>query len=248
MLRKNFPELFCVVGDRAPEIDDKLMAPTPFIIVAIDGGAASGKSTSSKILADRFNLLHVDTGSFYRAVTAELLRRGVQATDLPAVRAASAGLTFSTRVSGRSAHMRIDDRAVPDADIRSRNVNDHVSHFAAIPEVRTALLAYQRGLTDVAQTHGLRGVVMEGRDIGSVIFPDADFRFFLHAHPDERARRRANEGQHDSIAERDRIDSSRKTAPLACPSGAVSIDTTRLTLPEVVETMAALIAARIAAP
>ena len=224
------------------------MAPTPFIIVAIDGGAASGKSTSSKVLADRFNLLHVDTGSFYRAVTAELLRRGVRATDLAAVRAASAGLKFSTQVSGRSAQMKIDGHAVPDADIRSRNVNDHVSHFAAIPEVRAALLAYQRGLADVARTRGLHGVVMEGRDIGSVIFPDADFRFFLHAHPDERARRRANEGQHDSIAERDRIDSSRKNAPLACPPGAVSIDTTHLTLVQVVETMAAPIAARMATP
>jgi len=224
------------------------MATSPFIIVAIDGGAASGKSTSSKILADRFNLLHVDTGSFYRAVTAELLRRGLAATDLPAVRVASAGLKFSTQVSGRSTQMKIDGHAVPDADIRSRNVNDHVSHFAAIPEVRAALLAYQRGLADVARTQGLRGVVMEGRDIGSVIFPDADFRFFLHAHPDERARRRAQEGQQDSIAERDRIDSSRKNAPLACPPGAVSIDTTHLTLSQVVELMAAPIAEGMAAP
>jgi cytidylate kinase len=88
---------------------------------------------------------------------------------------------------------------------------------------------------------------MEGRDIGSVIFPHADFRFFLHAHPEERARRRASEGGQDSITERDRLDSSRKTAPLACPPGAVSIDTTHLTLPQVVETIAAPIAARLAA-
>ena len=88
---------------------------------------------------------------------------------------------------------------------------------------------------------------MEGRDIGSVIFPDAAFRFFLHANPAERARRRASEGQQDSIAERDRLDSSRKTAPLACPPGAVSIDTTHRTLAEVVEQMAAPIAARLAA-
>jgi cytidylate kinase len=87
---------------------------------------------------------------------------------------------------------------------------------------------------------------MEGRDIGSVIFPDADFRFFLHAHPEERARRRASEGGQDSIAERDRLDSSRKTAPLACPAGATSIDTTNLTLPEVVESMARAIAQRLA--
>jgi len=218
---------------------------TPFIIVAIDGGAASGKSTSSKVLAERFNLLHVDTGSFYRAITAEFLRRAVAAADLPAVRTAAAALKFGTRLSGRSAQMEIDGRVVPDAEIRSRVVNDHVSHFAAIPEVRTALLTYQRGQADVARAHGFRGLVMEGRDIGSVIFPDADFRFFLHAHPEERARRRASEGGQDAIAERDRLDSSRKTAPLSCPAGATSIDTTHLTLPQVVETMAAPIAAKL---
>jgi cytidylate kinase len=220
------------------------MATSPFIIVAIDGGAASGKSTSSRTLSERFNLLHVDTGSFYRAITAELLRRKVKASELPAVKAALAQIKLGTRVTGRSAQMEIDGRVGGD-EIRSGEVNDHVSHFAAIPEVRNALLAYQRGQADVARTHALRGVVMEGRDIGSVIFPDADFRFFLHAHPEERARRRASEGQQDSIAERDRIDSSRKTAPLACPAGAISIDTTFLTLPEVVEKMAAPIAAKL---
>ena len=222
-------------------------APSPFLIVAIDGGAASGKSSSSRIISERFNLLHVDTGSFYRALTAGMLRAGAAPTDLPTVQAALAALRLGTRVTGRSAEMEIDGRPVGD-DIRSRAVNDHVSHFAAIPELRAALLAYQRGQADVARAHGFRGLVMEGRDIGSVIFPDADFRFFLHADPIERARRRANEGQHDSIVERDRLDSSRKTAPLACPVGAISIDTTHVTLPQVVEQMAAAIATKLAAP
>lgn len=217
-----------------------------FIIVAIDGGAASGKSSSSRILSERFNLLHVDTGSFYRAVTAEMLRLKVNAADLAAVRSALASLKFSTRLSGRSAQMEIGGRVAGD-EIRSREVNDHVSHFAAIPEIRTALLAYQRGQADVGRQHRFRGLVMEGRDIGSVIFPDADFRFFLHADPAERARRRASEGGQDSITERDRLDTARKTAPLACPPGATSIDTTHLTLPQVVETMAAPIAARLEA-
>ncbi len=220
------------------------MASSPFIIVAIDGGAASGKSSSSRTLSERFNLLHVDTGSFYRAITAELLRRGVKAADLAGVRAALADLRLGTLVEGRSARMQLGGRIAGD-EIRSGEVNDHVSHFAAIPEVRTALLAYQRGQADVARERGFRGLVMEGRDIGSVIFPDATFRFFLHADPGERARRRANEGQQDSIAERDRIDSSRKTAPLACPPGAVSIDSTHLTLAEVVEQMARPIAERL---
>jgi cytidylate kinase len=217
-----------------------------FIIVAIDGGAASGKSSSSRTLSERFNLLHVDTGSFYRAITAEFLRCKVSAADLPAVKAVIAGWRLGTRLHDRSAQMEVNGRVVPDAEIRSREVNDHVSHFAAIPEVRTALLAYQRGQADVARQRGFRGLVMEGRDIGSVIFPDAEFRFFLHADPQERVRRRAQEGGDDSIAERDRLDSSRKTAPLACPPGAVSIDTTPLTLPEVVETMARPIAAGLA--
>ena len=222
-------------------------APPPFISVAIDGGAASGKSSSSRMISERFNLLHVDTGSFYRALTAGMLRAGASPTDLPTVLAALAALRLGTRVTGRSAEMEIDGRPVGD-DIRSRAVNDHVSHFAAIPELRAALLAYQRGQAEVARAHGFRGVVMEGRDIGSVIFPDADFRFFLHADPTERARRRANEGQHDSIVERDRIDSSRKTAPLACPVGATSIDTTHVTLPQVVEQMAAAIGKKLSAP
>jgi cytidylate kinase len=220
------------------------MASSPFIIVAIDGGAASGKSTSSRTLSDRFNLLHVDTGSFYRAITAEMLRRGVSAADVPAVKSALADMTLGTRVDGRSAQMEINGRVAGD-EIRSREVNDHVSHFAALPEVRTALLEYQRSQAGVARERGFRGLVMEGRDIGSVIFPAADFRFFLHAHPEERARRRASEGLQDSITERDRIDSSRKTAPLACPPGAVSIDTTHLTLSDVVEAMAAPIAAKL---
>lgn len=223
------------------------MSDAPFIIVAIDGGAASGKSSSSRALGELFHLLHVDTGSFYRAITAEMLRRRVNASDLAAVNHALAELRLGTRVTGRSAEMEIGGRVAGD-EIRSLEVNNHVSHFSAIPEVRNALLAYQRGQADVARTHGFRGVVMEGRDIGSVIFPDADFRFFLHADPTERARRRANEGRQDAIAERDRLDSARKTAPLACPPGAASIDTTHLTLAQVVETMAAPIAARLNPP
>ncbi|HVU24660.1 MAG TPA: (d)CMP kinase [Opitutus sp.] len=223
------------------------MNSSPFLIVAIDGGAASGKSSTSKIIAERFNFLHVDTGSFYRAVTAEFLQAGVDPADLPGVRAAAAALKFGTRLHGRSAQMEINGRVVPDAEIRRREVNDAVSHFAAIPEVRTALLGYQRGQTDVARGHGLRGVVMEGRDIGSVIFPHADFRFFLHADPNERARRRADQGLQDKILERDRIDSSRKASPLTCPPGATSIDTTNLTIDAVVALMAAPIAAKLGA-
>lgn len=221
------------------------MGSTPYLLIAIDGGAASGKSSTSRLLAERFNLLHVDTGSFYRQVTAELLRRQVPWQDADAVGRAVAGLAFTTRLEGRSARMLIDGQPAGD-EIRGPQVNEHVSHYAAIPAVRSALLAYQRGQAEVGRAHGFRGLVMEGRDIGSVIFPNADFRFFLHADPVERAKRRAAEGRQDSIAERDRLDSSRKTAPLACPPGAIDIDSTHLTLEQVVEKLAALIAPRLA--
>ena len=221
------------------------MTDASFIIVAIDGGAASGKSSTSRALSERFNLLHVDTGSFYRTVTAELLRAGVASNDAQAIAAASATMPLETVVEGRRAQMQINGRIVPDAEIRTPAVNASVSHFAAVPELRNALLEYQRHQAAVARNAGFPGLVMEGRDIGSVIFPDADFRFFLHADPDERARRRAAEGQTDSIRERDRLDTSRKTAPLACPAGATDIDSTFLNLEEVVDLVAGIISTRL---
>jgi cytidylate kinase len=221
------------------------MASSSFIIVAIDGGAASGKSSTSRAISERFNLLHVDTGSFYRALTSELLQRGVATGNHPAVKNALAQLALGTRVTGRSAFMEISGEVVPETRIRSAEVTAAVSHFAAIPELRAALLAYQRGQADVAKNNGFRGLVMEGRDIGSVIFPDADFRFFLHADPVERARRRAQQGQPDQIAERDRLDSQRKTAPLILPPGATGIDSTLLTLEQVVEQISAIIATQL---
>lgn len=217
------------------------MAEDRFLIIAIDGGAASGKSSTSRVLSERFGLMHVDTGSFYRALTAEMLRQGVASGDGDGVRRALAGLRLDTRVEGRRALMVVADRIVPEAEIRSPEVNAAVSHFAALPEIRAALLSYQRNQAAVARGAGFAGLVMEGRDIGSVIFPDADLRVFLHADPDERARRRAREGQQDSIAERDRLDSSRKTAPLACPAGATDIDSTHLTLEQVVDRVAGMI-------
>lgn len=219
---------------------------SPFLIVAIDGGAASGKSTTSRALSERFNFLHVDTGSFYRAITSELLRRDVPAGEPQAAAARAVdALVLGTRVQGRRARMEVDGCVVPDEEIRSPAVNAAVSHFAAMPTIRSALLAYQRNQAAVARDHGFRGLVIEGRDIGSVIFPDADFRFFLRADPAERARRRAQEGQEDSIAERDRLDSSRTTAPLSCPPGAVDIDTTTLPLDAVVDLISTAISARL---
>ena len=221
------------------------MHGNPFIIVAIDGGAASGKSSTASALSRRFNLLHADTGSYYRAVTSEMLRRGASPGDLGSVEAALADLRLGTRITGRLAQIEIAGRP-PGAEIRSKEVNEAVSHFAAIPELRSALLSYQRGQAAAARSGGFAGLVMEGRDIGSVIFPDADFRFFLHADPAERERRRVKEGQQDKVAKRDRIDSTRKTAPLSQTAGSIPIDTTLLTLAEVADRMASVIARRLA--
>jgi len=218
---------------------------SPPIIVAIDGGAASGKSSTARALAARFGLLHVDTGAFYRQVCAELMAQMIHAHEAEHIEETLAEITFTTRVEGNTAQLLIDGRPAGD-DIRSELVNKRVSHYAALPAVRSALLAYQRSQPQVARDHGFRGVVMEGRDIGSVIFPDADFRFFLHADPIARAARRAAEGRVDTVVERDRLDTERKAAPLLCPPGAIDIDSTHLTLEEVVEKLSALIAEKLA--
>ena len=218
-------------------------APT-FIVIAIDGGAASGKSSTSRALSERFHLLHVDTGAHYRFVTHQLLARGISADDEAAVAAALAALPLGTRLAGRSSLIEIAGQT-PGDEIRGPLVNENVSRFAAVPAVRQFLLAYQRSQAQVAREGGFRGLIMEGRDIGSVIFPDADFRFYLQADPVERTRRRAAEGQTDAIHERDRLDASRKTAPLTLPNGATAIDSTHLTLAQVVDQLASLIAPRL---
>jgi cytidylate kinase len=218
--------------------------PEDMLIVAIDGGAASGKSSTARALAERFDLLHVDTGSFYRFLTHELLEQGVGASDTAAVSEALARLRLGTRVAGRRAEMEINGHT-PGDEIRSARINQSVSQFAALPAVRAHLLDYQRQQVAVARAHGFRGLVMEGRDIGSVIFPDAPCRFFLEADPAERARRRAQEGHADRILERDRLDSSRAAAPLTCPAGAVAIDTTHRSLEEVVAAVAAHVQAHL---
>lgn len=213
------------------------MADSPFIIIAIDGGAASGKSSTSRALAERFNLLHVDTGSFYRHLTAELLQRGVKHADQAAVETELSKLKFSTRLAGRSAQMLIGGHPAGE-EIRDQRVNENVAHFAAIPKLREVLIDYQRGQVEVGRQHGFRGLVMEGRDIGSKIFPNADFRFFLFADPVERAKRRAAEGRQDAITQRDTIDSHRLNQSA---QGAIAIDSTYLTLEQVVDKMAELI-------
>lgn len=210
-------------------------------IIAVDGGAASGKSSTSRLIADRFNLLHVDTGSHYRAVTFCLLQANLEASDSQNVSDFLDKVPLDTEVSGHRALIRINHYLPHETELRSEAVNSNVSAFAAIPAVRNFLLNYQHSQPDVAINHHFQGVIMEGRDIGSVIFPDASLRLFLEADPATRAARRAKEGQTDSIEKRDKMDSKRKTAPLVCPEGATRIDSSHMTLEEVVDHISQLI-------
>jgi len=216
------------------------MSSGKFLIIAVDGGAAAGKSSTSRGLSERFNFMHVDTGSFYRATTLKLLENGIEPISDEAIVNGLSRLELGTSISERSASITINGWT-PDQSIRSQLVNENVSRYAALPELRAFLLDYQRSLADVARERAFDGLIMEGRDIGSVIFPDADLRLFLYADPEKRAQRRAKEGIVDSIEKRDRMDSSRKTAPLQKPNGATLIDSSELTLEEVIEKISAMI-------
>ena len=207
-----------------------------FKIIAIDGGAATGKSSTAREVAKRMNLMHVDTGTHYRTLTCALLGAGADPKEPETIQRLLESFTLGTALKERSAHISINGKLFEDAEIRSPQVNATVSGFAAIQPVRDFLFDYQRGQAQFARkAENFEGIVMEGRDIGSVIFPDADFRFFLFADEVARKARRIQEGQVDSISERDKRDSERKNAPLVCPEGATRIDTGCLSLEEVVD-------------
>ena len=214
-----------------------------FVRVSVDGGAASGKSSTSRAVAAEHGLMHVDTGSHYRAVTLALLRSGAEPGDPAGVRSRLASLRLGARVSGSSALVELDGAAPRAEELRTPEVNASVSPFAAIPEVRAFLLGYQRSMAALAERGGFAGVIMEGRDIGSVVMPEAEVRVFLEADTAVRDARRAAEGVRDAIAQRDKADASRAAAPLVCPAGAVRIDNTRLGLAEVVAEVGRLIRA-----
>jgi len=214
---------------------------TKFIAVAVDGGAASGKSSTAKVVARDLGLLHVDTGAHYRAVTRALLDTGARAEEVASVLPALARLRLGSEISDISSDITLDGRRLSAASLRSDDVNAAVSKFSALSEVRNFLLAYQRSQVALGQAAGFAGVIMEGRDIGSVVLPHAEVRVFLQADPVARALRRAAEGQTDAVAQRDLLDSTRATAPLVCPDGATRIDNTHRSLAEVVAQVKALV-------
>jgi 3-phosphoshikimate 1-carboxyvinyltransferase len=237
--RKTFPNFYDVLEKARQDSVD-----AAFVTVAIDGGAATGKSSTARGLARKLGYMHVDTGSHYRALTLLFLNHRVQSDDEKSIAALLAKSPLETQVvkGDSDAKIVVDGKVPADADLRSDAVNAAVSLYAAIPAVRAALKDYQRSQRDIAKQNGYRGLVMEGRDIGSVIFPDAELKIFLEADEATRAKRRAGQGQSDSVAERDKRDSTRKTAPLVCPSGAVRLDNSHLTLDQVIDKIAEKVA------
>ena len=218
---------------------------TNFIRVSVDGGAASGKSSTSRRLAQIHGLLHVDTGAHYRSLTRALLLAGAAPDDPATIKASLGKLRIGSRIvsrqGARSSALTLDGALPDDAELRTPEVNAAVSKVAALPSVRTFLLEYQRSQVKLASEHGFAGIVMEGRDIGSVVLPDAEVRIFLEADAEARSLRRAAEGQSDQVAQRDHLDATRKAAPMICPPGAHRLDNTHKSLEEVVSEIGELI-------
>lgn len=210
----------------------------------MDGGAASGKSSTAKLVAARCHFLHVDTGAHYRALTSAALARGLDPVEGRALTHFLESVALETAIDGHDGLIRLNGRIPAKAEIRAEEVNAAVSQFAALPAVRACVKAYQQEQAAVARAAGFRGLIMDGRDIGTVIFPDADLKVFLVADPAERAARRARDGQTDTISDRDHLDSTRHTAPLQAADDAVLIDNSHLSLEEVVERITNLLRER----
>jgi len=204
------------------------------VLVAIDGPAGSGKSSVARAVAGELGFIDLNTGAAYRAVALLALREGVDFED----GASLAGICYRVSLDGEGA--RIDGTPIPEGELRTPEVSAAASTVSARPEVRAVLLDVQREAARRAREQG--GAVVEGRDIGTVVLPDAELKVYLSAAPEERARRRAHqtgrEAELDRIREamkrRDRQDSERATSPLKPAPDAVVLDTTTLSLGEVV--------------
>ena len=206
-------------------------------VIAIDGPAASGKSTVARCLAQRFGCLHVNSGSLYRAVTWAVLNAGINPGDEAAVTALVHRLGIQLAPEGGSARLRIGTED-PEPYLRDPQVNAHVSRVSSYPEVRSLLTGILRGLGEQC------ALVMEGRDIGTVVFPATPYKLYIDASEEVRAARRAAQGETDSIAQRDAADSSRTNAPLTVASDAAVIDTSSMSLDEAVAAALAALEAR----
>ncbi len=206
------------------------------MIVAIDGPAASGKSTVAKALAKRLGFNYIDTGAMFRGLTYWALEKGLEREEdlLP--------LLPSLKISSLEGGLEIDGRKLYQ-ELRSKEVDERVSYYSAMASVRQRLLELQR------EEAGRSSTVMDGRDIGTAVFPHAEVKVFLTASPEERARRRylqrSNKMSYDDILldikRRDTIDSTRDLAPLVMAQDALLIDSTNMELEEVLERVEAII-------
>lgn len=197
------------------------------VVVAIDGPAASGKSSVARALAARLGFVYVNSGAMYRAVTWKVISRGVSATDPEQVIAVLNTLDIHCGLNGKESSIHIDGTD-PTSSLRDDSINASVSNVASVPEVRRVLVAKQRAYAERFD------LVMEGRDIGSAVFPETPYKFYIDASPEVRALRRASQGQRDEIAARDQRDSSRRASPLTIAEDAHIIDSSHLTIDGVV--------------
>lgn len=210
------------------------MGTYKYITISLDGAAGSGKSTTANAICKKYKYIHVDTGLHYRAVSLHLLNLNISPVDAPAF-IHSHSVLLTSELNNFSVNLLVDGIHYSKSELRNERMNREVSYYARLPEVRSLLLKYQRGLPEFGKKLGFSGVIMDGRDIGSVILPNADIKIFLHADLQVRQTRRLSDGENDSISARDQIDSTRKVAPLTCPNDAFSIDTGKLPIEKVVK-------------
>jgi len=202
--------------------------PIPRFAIAIDGPAASGKSTLARELAKRLGLVMVNSGAMYRAITWKALQEGIDPADDAAVIAMMDRIDIRCGEVGMTSTITIDG-VDPVKELRSEAINANVSAISAIPEVRRRLVELQRNYLDHTS------IIMEGRDIGSVVFPDTPFKIYVDADETVRAARRTHVGEVDSVAKRDAADSGRTHAPLMIADGAAVLDTSHHTIESGVE-------------
>ena len=211
------------------------------IVIAIDGTSASGKSTNSKLVATALGYIYVDTGAMYRTLAWYCLKQRIDVHDAKAVMAACRKWKTKLVCVENQVRLLVDDY-FPENEIRTPETAAAVAHVAAIPKVRDWMKKTQR---DCIQFGNL---VMEGRDIGTNVFPETDFKFYLDAKLDERSRRRAADGVHENLAARDQRDSQRASAPLMIALGAKVINNSELTSEQTSGLLLAEIRARLPKP
>jgi cytidylate kinase len=196
-------------------------------VVAIDGPAASGKSSVARALARQLGFGYVNSGAMYRAITWRVLNCGVRPDDAAAIVQLLEKTRIDCTLDRDGSHILIDG-IDPTPHLSEDSVNENVSLVSSIPRLREILVEKMRGYADE------HDIVMEGRDIGSVVFPDTPYKFYVDASPDVRLRRRQAQGLRDQIAARDRADSSRRASPLIIAEDAHVIDSSNLTIEGVV--------------